>query len=428
MIIITNKPKKLSGELLVPGDKSITHRALIFGALAKGTTEIKGFLDSEDCRSTISCLRALGVIISEKPGRLVVEGRNKIMEEPAKVLDAGNSGTTARLMLGILAGQHFSATITGDQSLQKRPMKRVVEPLSQMGVNFGEKVEHLPLTVRGGALKSIDYNSPRASAQVKSAVLIAALFAEGKTIFNEPHLSRNHTELMLSDFGAEIKRSKNQVLFEGGQSLKGRQIHVPGDISTAAFFMVAAAIVPGAEVFLKNVGINQTRTGIIDVLKEMGADLKIDNERLWGSEPVADITVRGGAKLQGIKIGGKIIPRLIDEIPVIAVAAAVAEGKTVINDAGELRVKESDRISAVVTQFTSMGMAITETEDGLIIEGGSSLTGAEVESRGDHRIAMALAVAGLAAEGETTIHNAEVINISFPGFIPALRSLVTEKQ
>ncbi|MBW6464393.1 MAG: 3-phosphoshikimate 1-carboxyvinyltransferase [Bacillota bacterium] len=426
MIIITNKPERLSGELIMPGDKSITHRALIFGALAKGITEIKGYLDAEDCRSTIKCLRRLGVNISARRGRLLVEGRNMQMAESAKVLDAGNSGTTARLLLGLLAGQPFSAVVTGDISLQKRPMRRVVEPLRQMGATFKGEGEQLPLNISGGKLKGIRYSSSKASAQVKSAVLIAALFAEGQTVYDEPYLSRNHTELMLSDFAAEIKSRGSQVTLEGPQNLKGRQVLVPGDISAAAFFMVAAAINPGAEVLLKNVGINPTRSGIIDILKNMGTDLIIQNKRIWGSEPVADIMIRGGAKLHGIKIDGEIIPRLIDEIPAIAVAAAAAEGKTVIADAGELRVKESDRISAVTSQFTRMGMAVTETEDGLIIEGGSRLKGAEVNSMGDHRIAMALAVAGLAAEGETAVHDAEVIKISFPGFIPALRSLVNK--
>jgi 3-phosphoshikimate 1-carboxyvinyltransferase len=427
MIIITNRPEKLCGELSVPGDKSITHRAAIIGALARGITEVKGFLDAEDCRSTINCLRSLGVTISERSNRLLIEGRNMRLEQPRSVLDAGNSGTTARLLLGVLAGQPFSAMVSGDQSLQKRPMERVAEPLSQMGAAFEGDSRYLPLSIKGCALKGITYKSPRASAQVKSAVLLAGLFAEGETVFEEPSLSRNHTELMLSAFGAHISTEGSRVSIKGGADLRGGQVLVPGDLSTAAFFMVAAAIVPGSEVLLKNVGINPTRSGIIDVLLRMGANLEITNGRTWGNEPVADITVRGGAVLKGTDIGGDIIPRLIDEIPVIAVAASLAKGQTVISDAGELRVKESDRISALAGQLFRLGADVTETEDGLVIEGVSRLAGAEVESLGDHRIAMAMAVAGLAADGETAVHEAEAVAVSYPGFMPALRDLVTKK-
>ncbi len=427
MIIITNRPQKMCGELSVPGDKSITHRAAIIGALARGITEVKGFLDAEDCRSTIGCLRKLGVKISKKSNRLLIEGRGMSLDEPRSVLYAGNSGTTARLLLGVLAGQTFSATISGDQSLQKRPMQRVVEPLSRMGAVFEGDSMLLPLNIKGSPLKGITYKSPRASAQVKSAVLLAGLFAEGETVFEEPYLSRNHTELMLSAFGANVCSKGSKVSLKGKADLRGGQVLVPGDISTAAFFMVAAAIVPGSEVLLKNVGINPTRSGIIEVLLKMGANLEITNERTWGNEPVADIMVKGGAALKGVHIGGDIIPRLIDEIPVIAVVAALAEGQTVISDAGELRVKESDRISALAGQLFRLGADVTENEDGLTIEGVSHLEGAEVESLGDHRIAMAMAVAGLAAEGETAVHGAEAIAISYPGFMSALRDLVAKK-
>jgi 3-phosphoshikimate 1-carboxyvinyltransferase len=427
MIIITNRPEKLCGELSIPGDKSITHRAAIIGALARGITEVKGFLDAEDCRSTIACLRKLGVKISERNNRLLIEGRNMRLDQPQSVLDAGNSGTTARLLLGVLAGQDFSATISGDKSLQKRPMDRIVEPLSQMGAVFEGNSGYLPLNVHGSSLKGLTYKSPRASAQVKSAVLLAGLFAEGETVFEEPALSRNHTELMLNAFGARIYIEGNRVSIKGGSCLSGGQVLVPGDISTAAFFMVAAAIVPGAEVLLKNVGINPTRSGIIDVLLKMGVNIVIKNERTWGNEPVADIIVKGGSVLKGINIGGEIIPRLIDEIPIIAVAAALAEGQTVISDAGELRVKESDRISGLTTQLARFGAAVTETDDGLVIDGVDRLEGAEVESLGDHRIAMAMAVAGLAADGETAVHGAEAVAVSYPGFMPALRVLVARK-
>ncbi len=424
MIIITSPQEHLSGELTVPGDKSITHRAILLGALARGVTEIRGFLDAEDCWSTVNCLRALGVKITLKGRRLFVEGRNKKMLEPAGRLDAGNSGTTARLLMGILAGQEFRVTLTGDRSLQKRPMQRIIEPLQQMGAHFEEHDGTLPLSISGGKLEPISFKSPRASAQVKSAVLLAGLFADGSTVVEEPYPSRNHTELMLSRFGAGIGIDGNRITVQGGSVLKGGQVRVPGDISAAAFLMVAAIITPGSELLLKNVGINPTRSGVIDALLEMGASIELMQEKYWGREPVADIMVKGGSDLKGVKIGGEMIPRLIDEIPVLAVAAALAEGKTVISDASELRVKESDRISALAGELKKMGALIEETEDGLVIEGREKLQGAEVQGSGDHRIAMALAVAGLAAEGETAVNRAEVINISFPGFMQSLRSLI----
>ncbi len=424
MIIITSPPEQLYGELIVPGDKSITHRALMIGALARGITDVRGFLDAEDCRSTINCLRSLGVKINIRGRRVLVEGRNMNLKKPEEPLNAGNSGTTVRLMLGILAGQPFTATMTGDQSLKKRPMKRVTEPLCLMGASVDGEGEHLPLTITGGNLMPINFKTPRASAQVKSALLLAGLFADGTTTVEEPHPSRNHTELMLAQFGAKIEAGNGRVSIKGRQTLRGGQVRVPGDISAASFFMVAAAIIPGAEVLLKNVGLNPTRSGIIDALLEMGADLTVRNRRRWGREPVADIMVKGGNKLKGIKINGELIPRLIDEIPVLAVAAAVAEGRTVFSDAAELRVKEADRISVLADQLSRLGVRLTETEDGMSIDGGGELHGAEVESCGDHRIAMALAVAGLTAKGETAVHGAEAIGVSYPGFMAALRSLV----
>jgi len=428
LIIITSPPARLCGELTVPGDKSITHRAILLGAISRGVTEVKGFLDAEDCRSTIGCLQSLGANISMRGDRLLIEGCDLKLKPPAAILDAGNSGTTARLLLGLLAGQLFEATITGDRSLQQRPMKRVVDPLRQMGAIFMGEGETLPLTIRGGEVKPIEYRSPKASAQVKSAVLLAGLYADGITTLVEPYLSRNHTELMLACFGADIKSEGSRVSLTGRALLRGNQVKVPADISAAAFFMVAAAITPDAEVLLKNVGVNPTRTGIIDALQQMGAAVKLENERLWGNEPVADILITGGNRLKSITIDGALIPRLIDEIPVLAVAAAVADGETVISDAAELRVKESDRIAALAGEMRKLGVRITEKEDGLIIDGGSDLLGAEVDSCGDHRIAMALAVAGLAAGGETAVHNAGAINISFPGFMAALRSLTLKKR
>ena len=428
MIIIIAPPEKFSGELNIPGDKSITHRAAMLGALARGVTEVRGYLDAEDCRSTFSCLQSLGVKINASGRRLLIEGSGMTLNQPSQPLEAGNSGTTARLLLGILAGQPFSTTITGDQSLQKRPMKRVIEPLRLMGaaVEGESDVKNLPLTIRGGNLQPLEYKSPRASAQVKSAILLAGLYAEGVTTVEEPYMSRNHTELMLSRFGAGIEIEGCKVSLQGSPVLQGIQINIPGDISAAAFFMVAAVLIPGSELLLKNVGVNPTRTGIIDVLNTMGAEIELKNKRDWGGEPVADIMIRGGNRLKGTSFSGEKIPLLIDEIPVLAVAASVAEGKTVISGASELRVKESDRISALAGQLVKLGAGVEETEDGLIIEGKNTLRGAEVESCGDHRIAMALAVAGLVAKGETVIHGAEAIKISFPGFMPALRSLVTK--
>lgn len=424
MIIIIARPKKLDGELIVPGDKSITHRAVMIGSLARGTTEVFGFLAADDCRSTINCMRSLGVNITEIKERLCIEGRNMALQEPEGPLYAGNSGTTARLLLGVLAGQPFRSTITGDQSLSKRPMKRVVEPLSLMGAGFGESKEYLPVTINGGRLEPISYRTAQASAQLKSAVLLAGIYAGGETSIIEPAASRNHTELMLADFGAVIDAADCRVSVQGAANLIGKKIRVPGDISTAAFFMVAAAIVPGSEVLLKDVGINPTRSGVVDVLQQMGAAVELKNRRLWGMEPVADILIRGGAKLSGTTVAGVLIPRLIDEIPVLAVAAALADGKTVIRDAAELRVKESDRIAALAGELGKLGALVAETPDGMVIEGGAKLRGAKVKSHGDHRIAMALAIAGLAAEGDTSIDGAEAVAVSYPGFMKALRSLV----
>jgi len=424
MIIITSPPEYFSGQLKVPGDKSITHRALMLGAISRGVTEIKGFLDAEDCRATINCLRLLGVKINVRGNRLLIEGRGMYLKKASKALDAGNSGTTARLMLGILAGQDFETTISGDQYLQRRPMKRIVEPLQSMGALFEGESDRLPITIKGGELAPLNYKTPRASAQIKSAILLAALYAEGVTTVAEPYQSRNHTELMLAQFGANISVNERLVTLEGRPALEGRPVRVPGDMSAAAFFMAAAVLVPDSEVLLKDVGINPARRGVIDVLFQMGADIEIQQERRWGSEPVADILIRGGSPLKGVEIGGAMIPRLIDEIPALAVVAAAAEGETVIRDADELRVKESDRISDLAGQLLKLGVNITETEDGMIIKGEAGLKGADVESCGDHRLAMALAVAGLAAEGETAVYGAEIINVSFPGFMPALRSLI----
>jgi 3-phosphoshikimate 1-carboxyvinyltransferase len=423
MIITTAAPARLQGELVMPGDKSISHRAALIGSLARGDTEVQGFLAAQDCLSTLSCLRALGVSAVLRGDRLLIRGGGGVFTAPRKPLDAGNSGTTARLLLGVLAAQQFETTLTGDPSLRKRPMDRVVEPLKRMGAQVEGDGTRLPLRIRGGNLKPLTYTLPVASAQVKSALLLAGLQASGLTVIEEPFPSRNHTELMLEQFGATVAVAGNRISIEGKQIPMASQVRVPGDISAAAFFLVAGAIVPRAVIKIKDVGINPTRRGIVDLLMEMGADIQIQNRRFWGKEEVADLLVRGGAPLRAITVGGDAIPRVIDEIPILAVAAAHARGVTVIRDAAELRVKESDRIAALARELAKLGAEIEERPDGLVIEGGRPLTGAVVESGGDHRMAMALAVAGLAASGKTTVRGAEAIKISFPAFLSILRSL-----
>lgn len=429
MELIINPVKKLSGEIQVPGDKSISHRAVMLGALAQGTTEIENFLMGEDCLATVSCFKAMGVKIEglEKE-RLIIEGVGlEGLKEPNDILDAGNSGTTTRLLMGILAGQPFSSILTGDQSLKGRPMARVTKPLTEMGAKFIGRDHNnlLPLAIRGGKLKPLKYNSQVASAQVKSAVLLAGLFAEGETSVTEPTVSRDHTERMLRALGAEVIREGTTVKLKGRPELHGATIKVPGDISSAAFIIVAAAIIPGSDVTIKGVGLNPTRDGILEVMRNMGAQVEIHNFREQSGEPVADIRVRGG-KLKGTEICGSLIPRLIDEIPVLAVAAACAQGTTVIKDAAELKVKESNRITSVVRELGKLGAAIEELPDGMVINGGRELTGARCQSLGDHRIAMAAAVAGLVARGETVVEGAECIPVSYPGFADALKLLTVE--
>ncbi len=413
----------MRGEIRVPGDKSISHRALLFGALAEGETVITGFLDSEDTHATAGCLRAMGVTIDDgDPVRVHGVGLHGL-RAPTDTLWTGNSGTTTRLLMGILAGQPFTATLAGDASLGRRPMDRVAVPLRQMGAEVTGQGPRCtpPVTVHGGALHGIAYASPVASAQVKSAVLLAGLYAEGTTSVTEPQKSRDHTERMLRGFGIDVAEDGLTVRVQGGGTLRGGAVAVPGDISAAAFFLVAAAIVPGAEVTVRGVGVNPTRAGILDVLRAMGADLTLSNAREQTGEPVADLTVRHGA-LHGTEIGGGLIPRLIDELPVLAVAAACAQGTTVIRDARELRVKESDRIATVSRFLRDMGAEVEEHEDGMTIHGGHPLHGAVVESDGDHRIAMSAAVAALVA-GATEIRGADAIATSFPTFTALLRGL-----
>lgn len=420
----------LTGTISIPGDKSISHRALMLGAIAEGETIIEGLLLGEDPRSTARCFRAMGATISElNTARVVVQGVGLgNLQEPVNILDAGNSGTTMRLMLGLLASHPDRLfVVTGDDSLRSRPMSRVVKPLQNMGAEiWGRQQNSLaPLAVKGQQLKPQHYQSPIASAQVKSCVLLAGLMVEGKTTVTEPALSRDHSERMLQAFGAslEVDLESNSVTLTGQPKLVGQKVIVPGDISSAAFWLVAGAIVPGSELLITNVGVNPTRTGILEALAMMEADITRENERTVAGEPVADLRVKH-SQLQGCTIAGDVIPRLIDEIPILAVAAAFANGTTVIKDAAELRVKESDRLAAMATELSKMGAKISEFPDGLEITGTSSLIGTDVDSYTDHRIAMSLAIAALNANGTTTIHRAEAASISYPNFVATLQIVV----
>lgn len=417
---------RLAGEITIPGDKSISHRSIMFGAIARGTTEVTGFLEGADCLSTISCFQRMGVDIEHKDGRVLVHGNGLHgLKAPDEVLDCGNSGTTTRLISGILAGQKFDVTLTGDASIRKRPMKRIIDPLSQMGalIESVNKNGCAPLAIHGKTLHGIHYNSPVASAQVKSAILLAGLYADGETKVTEPSVSRNHSELMLRHFGADIRTEGTTAAVHPGRELHGCRIVVPGDISSAAFFIAAGLMVPHSEILIRHVGINPTRDGILRVCQAMGGRITRMNEHSDSGEPTADILVQYGS-LHGTEIGGAIIPTLIDELPMIAAMACFAEGETVIRDAAELKVKESNRIAVMVQNLTAMGADVTETEDGMIIRGGKPLHGAVIDSRLDHRIAMTFAVTGLCAEGETEILGAECVSISYPGFYEDLQRLV----
>lgn len=422
-----NAVKGLQGEIFIPGDKSISHRSVMFSSLGDKAVTIKNFLNSQDCLSTVSCMEALGVKIEKiNDNELVVHGVGiNGLKEPENVLDAGNSGTTLRLLMGMLSAQNFFVTFTGDDSLRKRPMARVIKPLSKMGAQLvsRENSRLLPLAILPvEQIKAINYEMPMASAQVKSAILLAGMYADSKTIVTEPYVSRDHTEKMFETFGVELYKEGTSVgIQKVEQLISPEALEVPGDISSAAFWLVAASIIPNSNLTLKNVGVNKTRTGIIDVLLNMGADIKVVNERMSGKEPMADLIVKS-AKLKGTSFGAEIMPRLIDEIPVIAVAAMFAEGKTIITGAEELRVKETDRLSAVVNEFSKMGGNIVGTEDGLIIEGTGKLNKANCYSYHDHRIAMALAVAGAAAEG-VNIENPDCVCISYPTFYQTLEKI-----
>ncbi len=408
----------------VPGDKSISHRAVMFGSLAKGDTDITGFLTGDDCMSTISCFKKLGIDIEIDGEHIIVHGKGlNGLTAPMEMLDVGNSGTTIRLISGILSAQDFDTTLNGDSSIQKRPMKRVIKPLSEMGADIESTNDGFaPLTIHGKKLHAIEYTMPVSSAQVKSSILLASLFAEGETVINEPVASRDHTEIMLNYFGADITNTNGRIVSKPVKELYGKSVAVPGDISSAAFFMVAGLIVPNSHIIIENVGVNPTRTGIIDALKAMGGDINIINERTSGGEAVADIKVKY-SKLKATTLSGDIIPRMIDEIPVFVVAALHAEGTTYVKDAQELKVKESNRIATMGEELGKMGAEITETDDGMIIPGGQKLHGAVTESHLDHRVAMSVAIAALTAEGETTINNADCVAISFPDFYDLLDSL-----
>lgn len=423
--MIVNPKDKINGEITVSGDKSISHRAVMLGSIAEGITEVTGFLMGADCLSTIECFRQLGIPIEVNEEKVIVHGKGLLgLSQPSNMLDVGNSGTTIRLMTGILSAQSFSSDITGDASIQKRPMLRVVAPLREMGAKIDGKEggKYCPLHIEGQGLKGIHYQLPVASAQVKSAILLASLYAEGETTVIEPAPSRNHTEIMVNYFGGNILQKDNVIKSSPVKKLTGQYIKVPGDISSAAYFIVAALILPHSELLIKNVGVNPTRDGIITVFKQMGGNIELINQRTQCGEPVADILVRS-SDLHGIEIGGSLIPKLIDEIPVIAAAACYARGTTIIKDAQELKVKESNRIQTMVSELKKMGASIRETDDGMIIEGGSALRGAQVESYHDHRVAMSLAIAALKAEKETTINNSDCVSISFPNFFSYLEKL-----
>lgn len=419
------RAKALKGEIFVPGDKSVSHRAVMFGSLAKGTTVIENFLRGADCLSTIDCFRKLGISIEETPSQIRIHGKGLHgLTKPSEILDAGNSGTTTRLISGILSGQTFETTLTGDASIQKRPMKRIIEPLTEMGASVTSLSGNgcAPLRIEGRPLHGIHYTTKVASAQVKSAILLAGLYADGPTSVTEPALSRNHSELMLRMFGAEVKTHGTTATIFPDPELTAQEIKVPGDISSAAYFIAAACITPGSEVLIRNVGVNPTRDGILRVCKMMNADVTVLPGKDGAGEPVADLLVKS-SHLKSCVIEGDLIPTLIDELPVIAVMACFAEGTTIIRDAAELKVKESNRIDVMAENLTRMGASVEATEDGLIIKGGRPLQGAAIESHLDHRIAMSFAVAALNADGETSISGADCVNISYPNFYRDLAGL-----
>ena len=422
----------LRGEVNIPGDKSISHRCVMFGSIAKGITEVQNFLQGADCKATIDCFRRLGIEIENNSSSVIVHGKGLHgLSAPSDILDVGNSGTTTRLISGILAGQPFDSKLSGDASLNSRPMRRIMEPLTQMGANISSILRNdcAPLYITPGHLRGIHYDSPVASAQVKSCVLLAGLYADGETSVTEPSLSRNHTELMLKEFGAdlhtthELDSPKATATIRPCEELYGQKITVPGDISSAAYFIAAGLLVPDSEILIKNAGINPTRAGILKVCEDMGGDITLLNQRVEGGEPIADILVRT-SQLHGVTIEGDIIPTLIDEIPVIAVMAAMAEGTTFIRDAAELKVKETDRIETVTDNLKAMGCDVLPTDDGMIIKGGKPLHGATIHTLLDHRIAMAFSIAALVAEGNTKILDSHCVDVSYPTFYDTFEELL----
>ena len=423
---MTTTCKPLKGEITIPGDKSISHRGVMFGSISQGTTEITGFLNSADCNSTINCFQKMGIDITRKGEHTVlVTGKGmRGLTAPSSFLDAGNSGTTVRLMSGILSAQNFNVTVTGDDSIQKRPMRRIMEPLSLMGADITSMYGNdcAPLIINGKNLHGITYTTKTASAQVKSSILLAGLYADSPTEVTEPAVSRNHSELMLKAFGADIYSKDKTVFLQPANELFAQKVEVPGDISSAAYFIVAGLITPGSELLIKNVGINETRDGIIRVVKTMGGKLTLLNERIACGEKVADILVEY-SELHGTTIEGEIIPTLIDELPVIAVLASCANGQTIIRDAAELKVKECNRIDAVTKNLSAMGADITATDDGFIINGGNELHSTAIETFHDHRIAMSFAIADLIAENKNIYDHPECVNISYPTFFKDLANL-----
>lgn len=418
--------KTLNGTIAVPGDKSISHRSIMFGSIAEGKTTVSGFLTGEDCLRTVEAFKQMGVEIEQNGSDVTIDSKGiAAWEEPTDILYMGNSGTTTRLLLGLLAGSNVHAVLSGDASIAKRPMKRVINPLREMGAQITGRQDgqFAPLAVKGSKLQAIDYEMPVASAQVKSAILLAALNAEGTTIVREQVTTRNHTELMLKQFGVDIEMQEGNISLTGGQKLRASHIAVPGDISSAAFFLVAGAIAPNSEIILENVGLNETRTGIIDVLQAMNASMTIEPNEEEQAEKAGRITIRT-SELVGTTIDGAIIPRLIDEIPIIALLATQAKGKTIIKDAEELKVKETNRIDAVVAELSKLGANITATDDGMIIEGPTKLTGASLKTYGDHRIGMMDAIASLVTAGPIELDDADCIAVSYPTFFEDVDLLI----
>src|SRR5438105_9279085 len=431
MELRVKRAPRIDTEITVPGDKSISHRAAIIAALSNGVCTLRGFLPSKDCMHTVNALRALGIKIEQpEPDTLIVHGKKRVLTPPASEIDCGNSGTTMRLFAGLLAGQTFESRLVGDASLSRRPMDRIITPLRKMGANIvAEGPEHTPpLRIHGGPLKGVHYSSPIASAQVKSAVLLAGLFAKGKTTVREPSLSRNHTELMLNYFLVRTAREENDAISVFGDQIpESRDFAIPGDISSAAFWLVAAAAQSGGHLLVRDVGLNDTRTAVLGVLVRMGAQVREAVDDVDQMEPSGTVEVTG-APLKGTVIQGKEIPQLIDELPILAVAGALASGTTIIRQAEELRVKETDRIAAIAHNLRAMGADVVELKDGLEIHGRAELRGARVASFGDHRIAMAFAVAGMFADGETIVQDVECVRESYPGFEKTLDEFVSAKR